>query len=495
MIRNFFLVYCCLSMITQMTWAESAAETAETTSRRLLSPLTLSQCIEIALEQNHKRRISKLAVDTAEYQHRQALSSFWPQVSFDMAYNRQDEDVNFIFPANTYNYNITLPPSMGGATISGQTTVPEQDVTVMDRESVVSSLKVTYPLFTGGLRSNAVKAAESNVKAAVHALRRTELELVRDVQRLYYGAVLARRLADIGGKTLIRLETTTELTERLYKGGSGSVTRLDHLRSLVVLESARCIVERLTSNVELSKAALGNTMGLKWDTPLTLAETSIPFVALEADVDRLVADTYRFNPDWKRLAAGLDAAQALVNKERSARWPKVALSGTLWRWDNDLDGEGFATDENVEGWSVGVGFQMPLFSGFMTTNKILESKARLKKMESNRILLKEGLALQVKHGVIRMGRSQKIREASLKAAGHAKEHRELAVRAYMNELISTEEVIESQIVEALARARSETAQYETAVARFDIDFIVGQEVQKLLEEADQACQSRIKRIE
>ncbi|MGD9364507.1 MAG: TolC family protein [Desulfobacteraceae bacterium] len=481
MIRKLFLVCCCVSMITQMTWRENAAEAAETTSRQLLSPLTPSRCIEIALEQNHKHRISRLAVETAEYQHKQALSSFWPQVTFDAAYIQQDEDINFIFPSNTYNYSITLP---GPMTISGQTTVPEQDITVMDRQSVLSSLNVTYPLFTGGLRSNTVKAAESNVKAAVHALRRTELELVRDVQRMYYGAVLAQRLADIGEKTLIRLETTTDLTERLYKGGSGSVTKLDYLRSRVMLESARSINEGLKSNVALSKAALVNTMGLQWNTPLTLAETSIPFAEINADVDKLVADAYRFNPDWKRLAAGLDAAQALVNKERSAHWPKVALNGTLWRWSNDLDGEGLATDENVEGWSVGVGFQMPLFTGFLTTNKILESKARLKKMESRRILLKEGLALQVKHGVIRMGRSQKIREASLKAAGHAKAHRELAVRAYMNELISTKEVIESQIVEALACARSETAQYENAVARFDIDFIVGQEVQKLLEEAD-----------
>jgi outer membrane protein TolC len=471
-------------MITQLTWREKAAEAAETTSQQRLSPLSLSQCIDIALEQNHKHRISKLAVDTAEYQHRQALSAFWPQMTFDVAYNRQDEDVNFIFPENTYGYNITLPPSMGGATISGETAAAEQDITVMDRESVVSSLNVTYPLFTGGLRSSAVKAAESNVKAAVHALRRTELELVRDVQRIYYGAVLARRLADIGEKTLIRFQTTTDLTERLYKGGSGSVTRLDYLRSLVVLESARSIIERLKSNVALSTAALVNTMGLQWDTPLTLAETSIPFVALDADVDKLLADTYRFNPDWKRLAAGLDAAQALVNKERSAHWPKVALSGKLWRWDNDLDGEGLVTDENAEGWSVGVGLQMPLFTGFMATNKILESKARLKKMESRRILLKEGLALQVQHSVIRMDRSQKIREASINAAGHAKEHRKLAVRAYMNELIPTEAVIESQIVEAFTRARLEMAQYETALARFDIDFVVGKEVQKLLKEAN-----------
>ena len=69
MIRKFFLAFCCLSMITQMTWRDNSVAAAETTSRQILSPLTLSQCIEIALAQNHKHRISKLAVDTAEYQH------------------------------------------------------------------------------------------------------------------------------------------------------------------------------------------------------------------------------------------------------------------------------------------------------------------------------------------------------------------------------------------------------------------------------------------
>lgn len=139
-----------------------------------------------------------------------------------------------------------------------------------------------------------------------------------------------------------------------------------------------------------------------------------------------------------------------------------------------------ATNRNEDGWSVGVGMQMPIFTGFMTTNKIKEAKARLKKMESQQILLKEGLALQVKHGVIRADRSQKIRNASIESANYAREHRELSVRAYMNELVSTEMVIESQIYEAIARAKSEMAQYENATARFDIDFVVGQEVSKLL---------------
>lgn len=477
MIRIFLIVCFGLFSMAHLALGQISSTEPEQTPQQHLSPLSVSQCIDIALEKNRKRLISKLAVDTAEYQHKQALSSFWPQANIEVGWNQQDENFNFIFPENTYAYNITLP---GLGTVTGQTTVPEQDVTVMDRESLLSSLNITYPLFTGGMRSAVVDAAKSNIRVAKHAMRRTELELVRDVQRMYYGAVLAQRLSDIGEETLARLETTTELTERLYKGGSGSVTKLDYLRSMTVLESARSVVERLKSNLPLAKAALGNTMGLTYDTPITLSETAIPFLAVNTDLNKMVAGAYQFNPDWKQLAAGLDAAQALVKKERAGHWPKMALNGALWRWENSPSNRGFSTDENQEGWRIGIGMQMPIFSGFMTTNKIKAAKARLKKLESQQILLKEGLALQVKHGVIRVDRSQNIREASLKAAGHAQAHRELAVRAYMNELISTEVVIESQVFEALARARSETAQYENARARFDIDFIIGREVKKLL---------------
>ncbi len=479
MIRSLFLVCCCLTVMVQTGWSTDRSDAAEAKPQQDLTSLTVLHCIDIALEQNQKRRISKLAVETAEYQHKQALSSLWPKVTFDAVYDQQDEDVTFIFPENTFTFNIALP---GLGPIAGQTVVPEQKVTVMDRESILSSLNMTYPLFTGGLRSGAVEAAESNIVAAKQAMRRTNLELVRDVQRMYYGAVLAQRLSDIGQETLTRLKTTSELTERLYKSGSGSVTKLDYLRSQVVLESARSIVERLTSNVALSKTALGNTIGLEWNTPFGISETTIPVVESDTDLDKLVDDAYHFNPDWKRLAAGLDVAKALVKKERSGFMPKVALNGSLWRWDNNLDDSGLSTEENETGWRVGVGLQMPIFSGFMTTNKINEAKARLKKLESQQILLKQGLALQVKHGVIRVNRSQKIRDASAKAADYAGQHRDLAVRAYMNELISTQVVIESQIFEALARAKSEMARYENAAARFDIDFIVGREVKKLLGE-------------
>jgi outer membrane protein len=440
--------------------------------------LTLDQCIETALAQNQKKQISQLAVETAEYQYKQALSAYWPQIGFEFGYSQSDQNTNFVFPERSGQISVS---GLGPVPITGQVTIPEQNVTVMDRGNYLSRLQMVYPLFTGGLRSAMVRQGVSGMAAARQVLRRTELELIHDVKRMYYGTVLARRLADIGAQTLARLQATSELTETFYTRGSGSVTRRDYLRSQIVLQSARSIVARLTSNAELAAAALGNTMGLAWDAPVEPVETSIPYEPMEADVHKMVAGAYRFNPDWQQMASALEICQARVAEEKAKLWPQVAVTGTLWRWDTSLD-SGLATDDNKQGWSMGVGLSLPLFNGFLSSNRIKAAQTRLKSMQASRILMKEGLGLQIKNGFIMMDSARRTRTAEIEAARRAKEHRELTERAYMQAMVSTADVLESQIIEALTQVKSEAAEYDHALARYQIDFLVGRQFDQWLSE-------------
>ncbi|MEZ4483388.1 MAG: TolC family protein [Syntrophotaleaceae bacterium] len=64
---------------------------------------------------------------------------------------------------------------------------------------------------------------------------------------------------------------------------------------------------------------------------------------------------------------------------QSGHYPKLAITGELHKWWNDYDA-GMATDRNKEGWTIGVGMEIPIFSGFMTSNKVAETKARVAKM-------------------------------------------------------------------------------------------------------------------
>jgi outer membrane protein len=460
--------------------AESRAANVQM-DRKYPGPLNLSQCLEIALQNNHFRPASKFAVEIAEAQYRQALSAYWPQVGIRVSYSIMDEDPNFVFPPSTIN----VPPSvlttpLGPIPIPGQTIrVPQQDVKLMDRENGIGSLKMELPLYTGGMRGAIRTQAEKGLQVAKEEARRTDLQIIYDVKRMFYGSVLSRELLKLGQEALSRMEVTLELTENLYKKGSGRVKKTDYLRNKTVVEGLRSAVAQLKANEQSAKAALLNTMGLEWDLPLELSQDELPFAPYPTDLKKLVGNAYSFNPDWAKIQAGLEAAEAKIKEAKSGHFPKIALFGNLTHIWNNYD-YGIVTAQNKDSWTVGVGMELPLFSGFRTTHEIKEAQARLGRLKEQQILLKEGIALQVKHLFIQMTSSQEQKKASEAAAQASEENRDLNERAYQEELVETKDVIEAQLIESLMKAQHQKALFDHVEAQSHLDFVVGQEIVKAL---------------
>ncbi len=445
--------------------------------RKNPGPLNLSQCLDIALQNNHFRPASKFAIEIAEAQYRQALSAYWPQVAVRASYSIMDEDPNFVFPPSTIHVPASvLTTPLGPIPIPAQTIrVPEQDIKLMDRENLLGSLKMEYPLYTGGMRGAIRKQAEKGLQVAKEEARRTDLQIIYDVKRMFYGSVLSRELLRLGQEALSRMEVTLELTENLYKKGSGRVKKTDYLRNKTVVEGLRSAVAQLKANEQLAKAALLNTMGLEWDIPLELSQTELPFAPYRADLKKLVGNAYSFNPDWAKIQAGLEAAEAKIKEANSGHFPKIALFGNLTHIWNNYD-YGIVTAKNKDSWTVGVGMELPLFSGFRTTYEVKEAQARLGKLKEQQILLKEGIALQVKHLFIQMTSAQEQKKASEEAAQASEENRDLNERAYQEELVETKDVIEAQLIESLMKAQRQKALFDHVEAQSHLDYVVGQEI-------------------
>lgn len=445
--------------------------------------LTLADCIAIALDNNHARSASRYSMEIAEAQHQQALSGHWPQVGLKAAYTVMDGDPNFIFPARSIDMPtgtaliVQVPPGIQVPVSS--LAVPEQNVKLMDRRNFVATLNATLPLYTGGQVSALVRQAEQGMRAAREEARRTDLQIIYDTTRYYQGALLARQLLQVGRDTLSRMEVTLELTENLYTKGSGRVKKTDYLRNKTVVEAIRSTVTALEANENLAKAALTNSMGVPWDTPIGLADGELPFNAVPIAVNELVGGTYRFNPDWARLEAGLEAAAAKIDEAHSGHLPKIALTGSLNRIVNSYD-QGIVTRSNRESWTVGIGMELPLFNGLRTSAEVREARARLARLKEQQVLLKEGLALQVKHLALQLQRAQDQKTATEAAAAAAEENRSLNERAYQEELVETKDVIEAQLMESLMKAQHLKTLYDHLEAKANLNFVVGKEVEQLM---------------
>ena len=373
---------------------------------------------------------------------------------------------------------ITIP-GVGSVPVSS-ITVPVQDVKLQDPESFHAAVDATWLLYDGGMRKGYREQAEGLVGMMKQESRRTDLEIADSVKRLYYGAVLAAQLHQVGSDTLARMEATLNLTETLYKEGSGKVKKTDWLDNKVMVETMRSMVALLEKNELMAQAALANTMGLPWNSSVKPADREMPFAPFLDRLDGLVSTAYRFNPDWGKVEAGIRAAEGALRTAQSGHYPKLAVTGELHKWWNDYDG-GMATDRNKEGWTVGMGVEIPLFSGFLTRNKVAETRARVAKIKEEQFLLKEGIGLQIRDMFLALSAAEKSHQATMDAMKAAEESRDLNTRAYQHELVETEDVIQAQLMEALMSAQHYKTRYDHIALQSQLNLVVGTEVLKKLE--------------
>ena len=286
----------------------------------------------------------------------------------------------------------------------------------------------------------------------------------------------------MGNDTLARMEATLNLTETMYKEGSGKVKKTDWLDNKVMVETLRAMVALLEKNEMMAQAALANTMGLPWTASIKPVDKEMPFRPFVGNLDTMVSTAYQFSPDWAKVEAGIRAAEGAVRTAKSDYYPKLAVTGEVHKWWNDYNA-GMATDRNKEGWTAGVGFEIPLFSGFLTKNKVAETRARVDKIKEEQILLKDGIGLQIKDAFLGLDAAQKSYQATLDAMTAATENRDLNTRAYQNELVETEKVIRAQLMEALMSAQHYKARYDHIALQSQIDLLVGTEMTKRLQAA------------
>jgi outer membrane protein TolC len=428
--------------------------------------LSLEQCLNEALENNHRRPASQYAVEMAEAQHRQVLSAYWPQLKGVAGYSHADEAPNFIFPTTivAISQNMAIP-------------IPEQDVKLMDEDNYKASVDATWLLYDGGMRKGLKEQTAAAVDIMKQESRRTELEITDSVKRLYWGAVLAIELHQVGKDTLARMEATLQLTETMYKEGSGRVKKTDWLQNKVMVESLRSMVALLEKNEIMAQVALANTMGLGWNSSVRPVDKEMPYTPFAENLDGLVSDTYKFSPDWAKVEAALRAADGAMRSAKSGHYPKIAVTGEVYKWWNDYDG-GLVTDANKDGWNVGIGIEIPLFSGMLTHNKIAEAKAMINRLKEEQLLLKEGLGIQVRDTFLSLNAAEKSHQATLEAMKASTENRDLNTRAYQNELVETKDVINAQIMEALMSAQHYKARYDHVALQSQLSLMVGTEIMK-----------------
>lgn len=443
--------------------------------------LSLDDCIRIALEKHQSLNVSAANLAMAEAMYQQAMSAYWPRIAAQANASRADQDRTF-----TMDGQFSLPPQMtnvlaGGNPIAAaalaQPIPINMDIKLVDKDLVQSSLNLTYPVFTGLKREALVAQAEKGIKIAEQGQRKTSLEVVRDVKKYFYTAQFAIQMEKLADDTLERFKVLEDLTERLYRHGSLKVKKTDYLRTKTTTAVTRTLLSEARYAREMAHEALGNAMGQEWDQNFVLAEAD-QASPLGENLQQLVEAAQNFNPDIQQLKLAVQVGDDQITEARSGYFPMIGIQAEVHDIQTPHHG-GLTNAANRDGWTIGVGMQWNLFDGFQTSGKVNQAKAQQRKLESQRILLDQAIALQVKQQFLSIRSANNQTQDSREAVGFASENRKLHVRAYQDELVETKDVIEAQIVETFAQSTQYRARYSLEMGLLSLEYLIGQNMQSL----------------
>jgi outer membrane protein TolC len=443
--------------------------------------LSLDQAVQIALDNNIEKKVSYQSIAIAEAQYQEALSAQWPSLALQAGFDHRSQPPMFLFPSKDIpldNLGTALGAALGpmlppGATIPQSLKVPEQAVKLMNSDTGMVRLQMTYPIYTGGKISSLISQADFGRDIAQQEFRRTSLQVVRDVKRYYYAAQLTQRLTETANDTVSLLSSTRDLTKKLYEAGSSSLNKLDYLKTEMAVAYAKSIAADFAAR---HKSALTQTMGLEWNSEVRPSDSLKVSLSNQPALDALVRQATEFNPQIGTLRLAVKIADAKIDEARSGYFPQIALTANATHYENSYNA-GLNTEANRNNWTIGIGVSMPLFDGWRTSSQVDKAKLEYAQTQERQKMVEQGISALVKNLFIEFDSARQQVAISEEAKHTAEENADLTSRAFEIGASKPDDVVQAQILLAIIQGNLFRAYHDQLLKLAELDFVLGMESQ------------------
>lgn len=294
------------------------------------APLTLSECLQKARDNNPELRSAAWESRMAEQGVRQASSARYPRLDGQVGYTVQQDPQ--------------------AAIISGRI------VELQDSDYTSGGLTAGYTIYDFGRRQARIRQARAQAGAARNSLEAEKSDVALQVIGAYFGILEANRLVTTAGEEVTQVQEHRRVAQSLFD--EGVVTRNDILQAEVRLAAARQnLLARRNhlDNVWLRLNYLtGNAPAFRGE----LNETDSMTGGTDNAPDPAAALTRR--SELLALRQGVEAARAGLDESRAAFFPELFTRLALEYVDNSKYRE-----QTIM--SATVGLRMNLFDGFATS--------------------------------------------------------------------------------------------------------------------------------
>lgn len=442
--------------------------------------LSLSQAVNLALENNPRIRQYQEKLVQKTYADREALGNFLPSIRLQSSYNHLNSPLEIdLSPIRNAMIQMQAGNMSEFANIYGilqgaAPLTPEQKALLQtrfasqldgvlppfreqfkDQDFKTATIVGIQPLFLGGKLLAAKKFAAAERQAARAELRKIRQEIIQQTINRYLTVALLNSVVKTRQQVLQGMRRHEKNARRLFE--EGLIARYQLLRARVAVAEAERNLSADTRKLELAKTALKISIGLPQDAPLIITD-SLHFSPIADSLDSFVKKAFRSQPLLELGKAKQKAADQKLGVERAEFLPQLAGFGKY-----ELYPEYLSVLEPR--WVVGVQLNFTLFNGFKRYQKLQAAKHLKKEVRYLNSYLRQQVELWVNRAYRQMRNSQFQLQKLQADMALAEENVRLNEKRFQTGLGTSLEVID-------ARLSLEKIQVERLKTLFDYNLAV-----------------------
>lgn len=437
------------------------------------APLSLDECISIALSSNPTVRIADMEVTKADYSRKETLGQLLPSLSFDGSYNRTlQKQVAYM--------DFDALGDMGGMGGSGDET--EQPPVDSDNKKGNDSgfkmgldnmyslgFQASVPLIAPQLWSS-LKLSDVQIAQAAEQARASRLDLVNQVKNAYYALLLANDSRKVVQESYDMATFTHETYKKRHAVGDAS--EYEVLRTSVAMKNIEPEIIQADIAIKRAHLQLAILMGLDVDAPFTVAGTLADYEGDKyADVMSLQADLSN-NTSLAQNALQSMALERTLSVQKAAWWPTLALAGN-YSWNSSSNGSPFRNFRWTSYSMVGLSLSVPLFQGGQRYNRIKQARIQLDEMSFTRDNLIRNLNSQAKLAIDNIQLNVKQIASSQSSVEEAAKAHDIQEKSFAIGATTYLDLRDSELSLTRARLAYFQAIYNYLVANSDLELLLG----------------------
>ena len=413
-------------------------------------PLSLTESIDLALQQSVLIHAAKEGVRGAEAQKREAFTGFLPKFSTSYSYLRYNRDPYLDFPG--------IPPL-----------IPPASLTIGTKDNYNWIVEARQPLFAGG--SILANYEASRIGADIARLDEavSVQDLVLEVKVAYFNILKAGRILAVAKQSLDQSRAHRDTARNFYD--QGLIPRNDLLFAEVELANGNQFLLRAENGLELARSKFNTLLRRPINTPVEI-EDILNDRPYEKAIDACIATALDNRPEIRSFALRVEQAKSQVKVAQGDYYPNVSLVGNYAKF-GDTPGLSGSAFKDQESWYVMAVANWNFWEWGKTKDRVEAGKSRESQAADLLANVRDQVALEVKNAFLLLHEAEKQIQVATKAIEQAEENFRINTERYREQVGTATDVIDAQTLLTKARSDRHNALGDFSISRARLERAMG----------------------